>query len=77
MAKNVFCEVTVTFDHQILISSSLSPSGRLCQRYRDHKNGTDVRADGQPENITPPAVDVVGAAKKKKMRTILQKQNLK
>ncbi len=33
MAKNVFCEVkvTLTFDHQILISSFLSPSGHLCQ----------------------------------------------
>ncbi len=62
MTKNMLCEVTVTltFDHQILISSSLSPSGRLYQIWRNsfkvflsyhvHKNGTggqtaDRRAD--------------------------------
>ncbi len=34
MAKNLFWEIKVTFDHQILIASSLSPSGRLCQIWR-------------------------------------------
>jgi len=53
MAKNVFSEVTVTltFDHQILISSSSSPSERLCQIWGNslgaslsccvHETGTD------------------------------------
>ena len=46
IAKNLFYEVTVTFDHQNLISSSLSPSGRLYQKkspqafWRYHENGT-------------------------------------
>ncbi len=37
MAKNVFCEVivTLTFDHKNLISSSLDPSGRLSQIWRN------------------------------------------
>ena len=42
--------VTLTFDHQNRISTSLSPSGRLCQislqaflRYHVHQNGTDVK----------------------------------
>ena len=45
-------EVTVTFDHQNLISSCLSPSGRFSQILRNlirafpryHENGTDVRS---------------------------------
>ena len=50
-----------TFDHQNLVSSSLSPSGRFCQilrnsllvflKYRVPENGTD----GQPKNTMPPA----------------------
>ena len=35
MAKNMFWEVTVTFDHKNRISSSLSSSGRLCQIWRN------------------------------------------
>ncbi len=32
MAKNVFCEITVTFDLQIVMSSSLSLNGHLIWR---------------------------------------------
>ncbi len=35
MAKNVFCEVTVIFDHQTLISSSMSPSKHSSQIWRN------------------------------------------
>lgn len=35
MAKNMLCEVTVTFNHRNLISSSLSSSGCLCQIRRN------------------------------------------
>ena len=73
VAKNVFCEVTVTltFDHRNLINSSLSPSGRLCQIwrnslkcqiisgvpeiYRVHKNGLDVRRKFNRKKKFPPA----------------------
>ncbi len=58
MAKNTFCEVTVTFDHQIQLifeskwtffkfGTNLKKSFKAFLRYRIHKNGTD----GQLENI--------------------------
>lgn len=48
--KNVLCVVTVTFDHQILMSSSLRM--RMGQAYRC--------TGGQRESMMPPAMAVAG-----------------
>lgn len=54
-------EITVTSDHQILISSPLSPSKtvKVYPRYRVQKN----RLDGQPENMVLKATSIGSEAK--------------
>lgn len=58
---NVFCEITVTFDHQIVTGSSLNPSGLLadplCSWYVSQER---AREGGQTKNIMPLATDVAG-----------------
>lgn len=62
MPKHVFCDVTVTCDSQILITSSLSPSSlKPFLRYHINENGMDGRMDGQSKNIMPLATTVAGA----------------
>ena len=70
IVNNVFCEVTVTFDHHNLISSSLRPVGCLCQisrgipeisgsQERDGKK--DGQTDVKPKNTIPSANAMAGA----------------
>ncbi len=62
MAKNIFHEVAVTFHHQILISSSLSP--RVCAKFEEIQSrcSWDIvftkmgRTGRQPKNIMRPAL---------------------
>lgn len=51
MANNVFCEVTVTFDHQnqFILESKRTNSLKASLRYCIHQNVTDR----QPDNIMP------------------------
>ena len=69
MAKNLFCEATVTFDHQNLISSSLSPREiqiwanslkAFFLRCHVHNNGTHK----QPKNIIFQVTAIMDTLKK-------------
>lgn len=42
-AKNVFSAVTVTFDQNLVISLSLSPSGHLCHILKTFPRGRRTR----------------------------------